>query len=150
MWLVKDDLVVTAAHCIYNRGEQATCVKAYIGYDTRAGNDGISALQKRLISRITLPLDWVNAGAEHHDVAFLQLDSPFQNATPLALGTPGVHARQQLMVVGYATDIGTAEDPGDRLHEMKVDRDIDLERTKWNMLTYQGDINGGKYTSSRL
>lgn len=100
------------------------------------------------MNRIALPLEWINAETEAHDLAFLQLNSPFQNVTPIVCDTPEIKARQQLTVIGYPTDLGTSGEPGGEMCEMKINRDINLERTRWNMLAYQGDLQGGKNSLS--
>lgn len=142
-WLLKDDLVVTAAHCIYNNNQRATCVKACIGYSASLRLTDISAGEQRFVKRIALPFEWIDAGTEQHDVAFLQLNSPFENATPIVRDTPEINARQQFTIIGYPTDLGTGEEPGGEMYEMKISRDINLERTRRNILAYQGDIQGG-------
>jgi hypothetical protein len=76
-------------------------------------------------------------------VAFLQLDSPFRNVAPLAYRTPETKAQQQLTVVGYPADLGSAVGPGGEMYAMEICREINLEQTKGNMLTYQGDSGGG-------
>ncbi|EXV04914.1 peptidase S1 domain protein [Metarhizium robertsii] len=135
-WLYKADVLVTAAHCVFSHGQQATCVKAYIGYT--AGPAG-----HRFVKRTAVPVQWMDRQTEQHDMAFLQLDSPFQNVVPISCDTPEISARQHLTVVGYPADVCARGVPGGEMYEMKIDRDINLEHTRCNMLRYQGDIQGG-------
>ncbi|OQU98653.1 hypothetical protein CLAIMM_04405 [Cladophialophora immunda] len=142
-WLHKDDIVVTAAHCVFSHDRRATCVNASIGYSTSSEKANISTAEHRFVKRIAAPLEWINTETEQHDVAFLQLDSPFQNVAPIVCDTPEISARQHLTVVGYPADLWLGGAPGGEMYEMKIDRDINLERTKCNMLRYQGDLQGG-------
>lgn len=137
-WLYKADVLVTAAHCVFSHGQQATCVKSYIGYT--AGPAG-----HRFVKRTAVPVQWMDRQTEQHDMAFLQLDSPFQNVVPISCDTPEISARQHLTVVGYPADVCARGVPGGEMYEMKIDRDINLEHTRCNMLRYQGDIQGGEY-----
>ncbi|KAI1345949.1 ATP synthase F1 [Xylaria sp. FL0043] len=141
-WLLKDDLVVTAAHCVYDSGERATCARACIEFAEPNSTSGSNS-QQRSVSRIALPLEWINTEADKHDVAFLKLTSPFWDATPIPWDSPEIHARQQLTVVGYPTDLGKGGEPGGKMYQMTIDHEIDLERTKMNLLMYQGDLQGG-------
>jgi hypothetical protein len=59
-------------------------------------------------------------------VAFLQLNSSFENATPIVRDTPEINARQQFTIIGYPTDLGTGEEPGGEVDEVKISRDINL------------------------
>ncbi|KAI5863267.1 ATP synthase F1 [Durotheca rogersii] len=139
-WLLKDDLVVTAAHCLYHDGQRATCIRACIGYNASSED---AAGDQRLVTRVALPLEWIRDKTEARDIAFLQLNGPFQNATPIAYGTPEVNALQEFAVIGYPADMGEETVPGSKMYEMKIQRNVDLERTGWNMLVYQGDLYGG-------
>jgi V8-like Glu-specific endopeptidase len=143
-WLLKDDLAVTAAHCVLEGdGQRATCVRACIGYGAGSSNAGEPSSNERFATRIALPFEWSSARSEQFDVAFLQLDSPFRNVAPLAYRTPETKAQQQLTVVGYPADLGSAVGPGGEMYAMEICREINLEQTKGNMLTYQGDSGGG-------
>jgi hypothetical protein len=144
-WLSKDNIVVTAAHCIYDHGQRATCVQALIGYNAVQENANISTVEQRFVKRIAAPLEWINAESEQCDVAFLQLDSPFHNVKPIAYDTPEISTHQCLTVAGYPADLSVGGMPGGKIYEMKIDKDIHLERTKNNMLRYQGDLQGGEY-----
>ncbi|KFG87125.1 hypothetical protein MANI_113080 [Metarhizium anisopliae] len=104
-WLYKADVLVTAAHCVFSHGQQATCVKSYIGYT--AGPAG-----HRFVKRTAVPVQWMDRQTEQHDMAFLQLDSPFQNVVPISCDTPEISARQHLTVVGYPADVCARGVPG--------------------------------------
>lgn len=131
--------MVTSAHCVYGSGKRATSVKASLGYSPSEEGG-----QQRSVSCIVLPLDWIDNEVEQRDVAFLHLDTPFQNVKPLAYSATEVNAHHQITVVGFSTDMRQDGEPGKRLYEMAISRDIDLQRTRWNMLAYQGDLQGGE------
>ncbi|KID70811.1 extracellular metalloprotease, partial [Metarhizium hybridum] len=111
-WLYKADVLVTAAHCVFSHGQQATCVKSYIGYT--AGPAG-----HRFVKRTAVPVQWMDRQTEQHDMAFLQLDSPFQNVVPISCDTPEISARQHLTVVGYPADVCARGVPGGEMATSK-------------------------------
>ncbi|KAF5703979.1 ATP synthase F1 [Fusarium globosum] len=146
-WLLENDLVVTAAHCVLLNDQHASCVRVCIGYSASSGeykdSDALRDNQ-RLVARIALPFAWGDAKFEQSDVAFLQLDRPFHNVVPIACSTPEIKAQQRLTVVGYPADLGTAaEGPGGEMYEFKISQDMDLERSRRGMLGYHGDTHGG-------
>lgn len=147
-WLLEDDLVVTAGHCVLLDDQHAGCVRVCIGYSAGSGESKDSdALcdSQRFVARIALPFAWSDVKAEQSDVAFLQLDRPFHNVVPIAYSTPEIKAQQRLTVVGYPADLGTAtEGPGGEMYEFKIRQDMDLERSRRGMLGYHGDTHGGQ------
>jgi len=144
-WLSRDDLVVTAAHCVLNGDQHATCVRVHIGYSASSEGTGASSDNQRSVARIALPSAWSDAKAEQSDIAFLQLDRPFQGVTPIKYDTPGTEVQQQLTVIGYPADLGARSgSPGGEMYYVKIRREIDLEPTSGNMLVYRGDSQGGK------
>lgn len=148
-WLSRDDLVVTAAHCVLNGEDHATCVRVHIGYSASGNSGATSPETQRFVSRIALPSAWSDAKAEQSNIAFLQLDRPFQDVAPIKYDTPDTEPRQQkqqqLTVVGYPADLGAkAGLPGGEMYCLNVRREVDLEPTKWNMLVYRGDSQGGE------
>ncbi|KAK5634649.1 hypothetical protein RRF57_010362 [Xylaria bambusicola] len=86
--------------------------------------------------------------AKQSNMAFLQLDRPFQGVTPIKYDTPETEPQQQqLTVIGYPTDLGArAGSPGSEMYYLKARREVDLEPTRWNMLMYRGDSQGGEQT----
>ncbi|RYP41624.1 hypothetical protein DL768_010457 [Monosporascus sp. mg162] len=112
-WLSRDDLVVTAVHCVLNGDQHATCVEVHIGYSASSEGTGASSDNQRSVARIALPSAWSDAKAEQSDMAFLQLDRPFQGVTPIKYDTPETEAQQHLTVIGYPADLGArAGSPG--------------------------------------
>lgn len=147
-WLLNDDLVVTAAHCVYNKHEKVTCVIVCIGYGVTSGPTLLSADKQRFVKRIGLPLEWTEAGTgqlDQLDIAFLQLNSPFENVKTFVPETTEVNTQQQFTIVGYPSDLIKNQEPGREMYEMKISRDINLNITRNHMLVYQGDQEGGEY-----
>ncbi|KAM0740371.1 hypothetical protein ACQRIT_005555 [Beauveria bassiana] len=143
-WLCRDDLVVTAAHCVLQGDQHATCIRVCIGYSASSKGAGASSDNQRSVIRVALPSAWSDSSASASNMAFLQLDEPFQDVTPIKYSTPGTKVQEPLTVVGYASDIGArAGSPGGEMYHMKISREIDLDTTRWNMLVYQGDGMGG-------
>ncbi|KAM3495434.1 hypothetical protein MY3957_001245 [Beauveria namnaoensis] len=144
-WLCRDDLVVTAAHCVLQGDQHATCIRVCIGYSASSKGAGASSDNQRSVIRVALPSAWSDSSASASNMAFLQLDEPFQDVTPIKYSTPGTKVQEPLTVVGYASDIGArAGSPGGEMYHMKISREIDLDTTRWNMLVYQGDGMGGE------
>ncbi len=143
-WLCSEDVVITAGHNVVSGGQHATHVRVCIGHSASSNGAGASSDHQRSVTRIALPSAWSDAKADQSNVAFLQLDKPFQDVTPIKCGTPGTKAWENFTVVGYPSDLGTsAGSPGGEMHQIKISREINLEETRWNMLMYQGDTQGG-------
>ncbi|PQK08512.1 hypothetical protein BB8028_0001g05860 [Beauveria bassiana] len=143
-WLCRDDLVVTAAHCVLKGNQHAACIRVCIGYSASSNGTGASSDNQRSVVRIALPSAWSDSCASPSNMAFLQLDKPFEDVTPIKYSTPGTKVQEPLTVVGYASDIGArAGSPGGEMYRMKICREIDLDTSRWNMLVYQGDSMGG-------
>ncbi|KAI0097246.1 hypothetical protein GGR51DRAFT_566687 [Nemania sp. FL0031] len=68
---------------------------------------------------------------------------PFQGVAPLRWEPSAIRAHQKLTVVGYPTDLDRGGEPAGEMYEMAIDREINLERTKLNILSYQGYLQGG-------
>ena len=85
-WLIRPDLLVTAGHNVYNwsagaNGEglgKAVHIKCYIGYHGR-DSVGTPAVQQRLAKNVVTTGEWLsNRDNRHRDVAFIQVDRPFE------------------------------------------------------------------------
>ncbi|PWY67842.1 hypothetical protein BO83DRAFT_429461 [Aspergillus eucalypticola CBS 122712] len=88
--LVRDDTLVTAGHCAFDRSQndgkgfgRAIEVKAYIGYNgKRSIND--PDVQFRHGVQIVTTEGWLQSGVNRHqDVAFIRLDRPLTYVTTL-------------------------------------------------------------------
>lgn len=154
-WLSQNDVVVTAAHCVLHGDQHATRVRVHAGYSASAsGGSSSSSGSQRSVSRIALPAAWSDAGAERADVAFLQLATPLQGATPFKYDTPppaGISEEEQqqdrlTVAVGYPADVGArAGSPGGEMYGMQIRRERDAEKAKGNaLLVYRGDACGGE------
>ncbi|KAI0441903.1 ATP synthase F1 [Xylaria telfairii] len=142
-WLVRDDLLVTAAHCVLDGDNHATRIRVHAGYSAGSENTRTSFGDQRSVARIALPSAWTEAKAEKSDIAFLQLDMPYQDVTPIKYSTTDKEA-QQLTIIGYPTDLGAKTGtPGGEMYYMGSRREVDLEPNKWNMMVYRGDTQGG-------
>ncbi|KAI0814481.1 hypothetical protein GGR55DRAFT_632001 [Xylaria sp. FL0064] len=100
--------------------------------------------QHRFATRVVLPHDWCSNDFLQRGVTFLQLSSPLEEAMPITHGEFETHARQQLTVVGFATDLISGGEPGARMYKMALDRELNITRTMGTMLRYEGDLQGGQ------
>ncbi|KAI1347454.1 hypothetical protein F5Y01DRAFT_318776 [Xylaria sp. FL0043] len=100
--------------------------------------------QHRFATRVVLPYDWCSSDLKQRGVTFPQLSSPLGEAMPITYGELETYARQQLTVMGFATDPTNGGEPDARMYKMALDREFNITRTMGNMLRYQGDLQGGK------
>lgn len=72
-WLISKDIVVTAAHCLYDsNGGYLRSIKVYIGYE----GPEETALERnscemRLGTVATIPAEYIKTGHTVHDVGFV-------------------------------------------------------------------------------
>ena len=111
-WLINSDTIVTAGHCAYDWSHnlgKLTHVKAYIGYYGKESikDDRNSAVQFRTGKRVAVLEDWLTSGEnESRDVAFVEVDSPFNGIKPIKYQpTPLTGTNVVLGVVGYPGDL---------------------------------------------
>ena len=148
-WLIKDDLIVTAAHNAYDWRYgfgPAASVKAYIGYYGKQTVDDPS-VQYRAASRVTTTTEWMTDGNNRaSDVAFLQLDPPFTGVTPFKFANTPANGNDILGVVGYPGDklSQTTGEAGDRLWEEFQTVNYDLDKAPRHMLNYSISTFGGR------
>ncbi|KAH0541692.1 hypothetical protein FGG08_003855 [Glutinoglossum americanum] len=147
-WLVKDDLMVTAGHCVYDWSHtmgRLTRLKAYIGYHGKA-SIGDPSVEFRMGKRVVAPAEWLAVrGNKTYDVAFIQLQKPFTGIKPIKfVDTPG-SGESVLGVVGYPGDLrdDVTGELGAEMYQMFLKTTFDLEESKERMLEYQIDTNGG-------
>lgn len=141
-WLVKSDLLVTAGHCVYDWSSglgRASAIKAYIGYDGKASiTDANSDLQFRQGSRIATTSGWLSCSTNRvNDVAFVQLEDPFKDITPINYSITPMKNKEKLGVVGYPADKIKDSEHGAQMYEEFGDVDYDLSTAFKNMLEYR-------------
>jgi hypothetical protein len=141
-WLLRNDIIVTAAHCVYvynNYDEHATSIQAVADF-YRAEQ------QTRSAKRVVVPREWTESHLgthSKHDVAFLCLERPFENVQPFAHGTLG--GNEPITVAGYPADVQVGGMPGGGMYEMAVVCEAPLgHNTGDSLLRYRGDVQGGK------
>ncbi|KAL9111829.1 MAG: hypothetical protein Q9187_007870, partial [Circinaria calcarea] len=151
-WLINGDTIVTAGHCAYDWSHnlgRLTHVKAYIGY---YGKESIkdnrnSAVQFRTAKRVAVLEDWLtNGDNEPRDVAFIQVDPPFNGIKPIKhQPTPLTGTNVVLGVVGYPGDLMNpkSKERGAFMYEMYLGTNFDVSKTKNKMLQYTIDTYGG-------
>lgn len=107
-WLIKSDIIVTAAHVVYDWGhrlQSASEVKCYIGYCGRA-SVSTPNVQGRFGKQIITTAEWVEAaGNRSHDLAFIKVNQPFTgNLSLIQFRDTPLIAQVRLGVVGYPGD----------------------------------------------
>ncbi|KAJ5636305.1 uncharacterized protein N7484_009618 [Penicillium longicatenatum] len=146
-WLIANDIVVTAGHCLYdNNGGYLESIKAYIGYQ----GPEATALQRnqcemRLGRIAVLPVMYIKTSHTLHDVGFIKLDRPFENVTPFVpQDTPRAASGIRLGVVGYPGDINSGND----MFEHWDITEINLSKDRY--LSYSIDTEVGESGSPVL
>ncbi|KAL4887655.1 trypsin-like cysteine/serine peptidase domain-containing protein [Aspergillus karnatakaensis] len=151
-WLIMPDLLVTAAHNIYDWSQndgtgfgRATEVKAYIGYN---GKQSIHTpeVQFRAGARVVVPEKWLNSsGHSANDVAFIKVNRPFTGVRPFGFKDTPLHDQQVIGVVGYPADKrnGTEEN-GAQLYEEFRKTEWDLRKSSGGLLEYRINTYGGQ------
>ena len=162
-WLVRPDLLVTAGHNVYNwsggpDGEglgKAVHIKCYIGYHGR-DSIGTPVVQQRLAKNAVTTAEWLTSkDNRHRDVAFIQVDRPFEGNLRLFSYLPTPKSGDEMIgVVGYPADKSLAdsdgrEEKGATMWEQFTDVQYNLEdpKNKPTMLKYRISTFGGKSPS---
>ncbi|RDW87140.1 trypsin-like serine peptidase [Aspergillus mulundensis] len=145
-FLVRDDLVVTAGHSVYdweyNLGELIEA-KVYLGYTGKQNIDN-AEVEFRSGKRVATTPEWMEKGGRREaNVAFIKLSKPFRDVTPFDYRDTPESDKMNIGVVGYAGDLKKNGEPGAQLYECFQDEKWDLGRSKWQMLEYQIDAYGG-------
>ncbi|KAJ7860688.1 hypothetical protein B0H14DRAFT_2744005 [Mycena olivaceomarginata] len=155
-WLIRDDVLVTAGHLVYNRTHNYCAVsqiKCYIGYngaqsvpsqDLPFTYEGIAA-QARYGSKVITPESWTTdeVAPRRHDVAFIQVHRPFTGDLSLFeyIDTPAmVTLPVELGVVG----------PGDQMYESFNETIYNLNDHRLHMISYTISTYGGQSGSPIL
>ncbi|TRX90054.1 hypothetical protein FHL15_008973 [Xylaria flabelliformis] len=158
-WLISPDTLVTAGHNVYSwaGGEEglgrAVHIRCYIGYH---GRDSIDSpiVQRRYARNIVTTAEWLTSKENRHrDVAFIQLDRPFEGNLRLFSYKPTPKVGDEMIgVVGYPADKSVVdkdgrEEKGALMYEMFNDIQYNLEDKKNNplqMLKYRISTFGGQ------
>lgn len=106
-WLIRDDLLVTAGHVVYDRSlgfSAATQIKCYLGYHGKRSLDSVQT-QARYGSMVVTTQEWTQDGDRPKDVAFIQVNMPFTGRlSPFQyVDTPSVFDGK-IGLVGYPAD----------------------------------------------
>ena len=137
-WLIRPDVLVTAGHCAYdwNRGlGRCMKIKAYIGYNG-ISSVGTRNVQFRQGKKVVTTDPWLKSSTKtSNDVAFIQLDEPFEGVRPYKFCTTPMKGNATLGVVGYPGDKRHNNDPNRELAEQMYE---EFSKTDWS-LTRSGD-----------
>jgi V8-like Glu-specific endopeptidase len=146
-WLARDDIVVTAGHCAfdwsYNLG-RLNKVKVYAGY-TGKHSVGNPEVEFHAGKRVATAPDWVEKPGRQADIAFIKLDGPFDDITPIEYKDTPEKGNKVIGVVGYPGDLKQAGEPGAKMHQHFEKAKWNLVESEWKMLEYSVDTNGGMF-----
>ncbi|KAL4907665.1 hypothetical protein BDW74DRAFT_189118 [Aspergillus multicolor] len=145
-FLVRDDLVVTAGHSVYdweyNLGELIEA-KVYLGYTGKQNIDN-AGVEFRFGKRVATTPEWMEKGGRREaNLAFIKLNKPFRDVTPFDYRDTPESDKMNIGIVGYAGDLRKNGEPGAQLYECFQDEKWDLSRSRWQVLEYQMDAYGG-------
>ncbi|RWA12633.1 hypothetical protein EKO27_g2454 [Xylaria grammica] len=158
-WLISPDTLVTAGHNVFSwaGGEEglgrAVQIRCFIGYH---GRDSIDSpiVQRRSAKTIVTTAEWLTSkDNRHRDVAFIQVDRPFEGKLRLFSYKPTPKGGDEMLgVVGYPADKSHPdkdgrEEKGALMYEMFNDIQFNLEDKKNNplqMLKYRISTFGGQ------
>ncbi|RKK81839.1 hypothetical protein BFJ69_g3447 [Fusarium oxysporum] len=136
-WLVNDEMVVTAGHCLYEwryKGGFLKYVRCHFGYEGK-GRKGIY----RYGVTAAAPAEYLKAESSVHDVSFIRLNEKVTEIKPIHYSVTPPTATAKLGVVGYPGDL----DFGEQLYEDWATVHIDLAKTG-TLLSYRIDTTPGQ------
>jgi V8-like Glu-specific endopeptidase len=147
-WLIRDDLLVTAGHCVYdwaNGYGPIVAIKAYIGYNGKASIVSDPSVQFRLGKRVTTTAEWLSSRENrNNDVAFVQLDRPFTgNLRTFSYEATPSEGVDFLGVVGYPGDKELKGERGALMYEEFTSVKFNLDTNPLHMLNYKISTFGG-------
>lgn len=128
--LISPDLVLTAAHCFFDKASGARTSDADVEF--LAGLSGGRAAAYRTARRVVLHPDYIFLGSGsmdnvHVDLALIELDQPIRSPSIAPFETTG-HSRtgQELQVVSYAKDRENAPSLQQTCHVLVQQRGVDV------------------------
>ena len=105
-WLVSNEIVVTAGHCVYDHTDKLGALltaKIYLGYDG-PDTEKRKNVAMRYGKSATMPSEWFISGHPCSDVAFIKLELPFYESAAITYGNTPHRGPRQLGVVGFPGD----------------------------------------------
>lgn len=151
----KPNLLVTAGHCAYDWGGLGRLVQlqAFIGYSGKSDASNTNNVQLRSGSRVATTAGYVKASGDRAaDVAFVELDKPFNGVTPYQWVETPVSGELDIAVVGYPGDLvdANSRERGAEMFEHSLHVQYDLTKSSWRTLAYDIDTYGGNSGSPVL
>jgi len=158
-WLITPDIMVTAGHNVFDWSGgakgfgKAVQIKCYIGYQGSASVD-TPGVQYRLAKNIVTTAEWISSRENRHrDVAFIQVDRPFDGDLRLFKYKPTPsQGHVMLGVVGYPGDktleTDAGEERGAEMYEMFDGQEYNLDgnpaENTLRLLEYDISTYGGE------
>ena len=148
--MIGRSIVVTAGHCVWNHdplsgGPLVEC-KVYAGYQGR-NSTYFPSVEMRKVVEVTTSARYVaNQSQRAYDAAFLTIEQPFDQVTPMSWESTPASGTGKLGVVGYPGDKidEVTKERGARMFEMYLQTTWDLKSAEHMMLAYMIDTFGGE------
>jgi hypothetical protein len=113
----------------------------YIGYTGKHNVDN-AEVEFRYGKRVATTTEWMEKGGRREaDLAFIKLNKPFNEVTPIQYRDTPESDKGVIGVVGYSADLEDHGEVGGQLYEGFVEAKWDLSRSQ--VLAYQVDAWGG-------
>ena len=150
-WLIRDDLIVTAGHCLYDHDTEkdsgqgnVTRIKAYIGYNGR-NSIGDDDVQFRLGSSVSTPAEWLESSDNrNYDIGFVELSKPFDGIRAIRYIDTPLQGDLIIGVVGYPNDKTYKKESAAQMYEAFQEQTFDIQKSKFQMLEYKIPTHHGK------
>ena len=137
-WLIKDDILVTAGHCAYDRKYNLgplKQVKVYVGYCGR-DNAHNPTVQFRHGTQVVTAIGWLKGkeGGAASDISFIRMQKGFTDITPMRFRDTPETGNLDLGVIGYSSDKVDAStgECGAFMYEDFQNTSFDLRNSKYN------------------